>query len=249
VDIFISHDWPTNITNFGNKKQLLKEKPFFQEDIDKGELGSPASEKLLFTLKPKFWFSGHMHCKFAAIVPHDAKGTVCTRFLALDKCLPKHDFLQIIDILDQSGTNADTQLKCFEYDVDWLSIIRTTNQYLISPHRTFKNYKIKQKAQSYLNNPYQLLDKKVLMDNKEWILGHLQSFCIPPTNFIAHAPAYNPTGSKFPAINYDYEEAKNPQTAQFLAMLQLEDYIARSHDSSTQVINDLLTKNEEEIEI
>lgn len=30
LDIFISHDWPTNITKFGNVKQLLKRKPFFK---------------------------------------------------------------------------------------------------------------------------------------------------------------------------------------------------------------------------
>lgn len=30
IDIFLSHDWPTNVTKYGNMKQLLKKKPFFK---------------------------------------------------------------------------------------------------------------------------------------------------------------------------------------------------------------------------
>lgn len=29
-DIFLSHDWPTNIVAFGPKDQLLRRKPFFR---------------------------------------------------------------------------------------------------------------------------------------------------------------------------------------------------------------------------
>lgn len=30
LDIFLSHDWPTGICNYGNLKQLLRFKPFFK---------------------------------------------------------------------------------------------------------------------------------------------------------------------------------------------------------------------------
>lgn len=33
LDIFLSHDWPTGITNFGNVDELLKIKPFFGPDV------------------------------------------------------------------------------------------------------------------------------------------------------------------------------------------------------------------------
>ena len=33
IDIFLSHDWPQHITNFGDLPTLLKAKPFFQKDI------------------------------------------------------------------------------------------------------------------------------------------------------------------------------------------------------------------------
>jgi lariat debranching enzyme len=48
---------------------------------------------LLFQLQPRYWFSAHMHCKFAALVAH-SNGSE-TRFLALDKCVHMREFLQV----------------------------------------------------------------------------------------------------------------------------------------------------------
>lgn len=30
IDIFLSHDWPSGITKYGDENVLLKEKPFFK---------------------------------------------------------------------------------------------------------------------------------------------------------------------------------------------------------------------------
>ena len=35
----MSHDWPNEIHKYGDTVALLRRKPFFREDIDKGELG------------------------------------------------------------------------------------------------------------------------------------------------------------------------------------------------------------------
>lgn len=76
--------------------------------INDNSLGSPPAEMLLHELRPDYWFSAHLHVKFAAKVDHppsgDSNGAArsngsrkSTRFLALDKCLPRRGFLQASD--------------------------------------------------------------------------------------------------------------------------------------------------------
>ncbi|KAI5963114.1 DBR1 [Candida pseudojiufengensis] len=72
-DVILSHDWPVGIDKFGDKRTLLKRKPFFKDDIEKGELGSPLNEILIHHLKPRYWFSGHLHVKFSANINHNEK--------------------------------------------------------------------------------------------------------------------------------------------------------------------------------
>ncbi|KAG8691652.1 hypothetical protein FRC11_013668 [Ceratobasidium sp. 423] len=67
----MSHDWPVDITRYGDVADLLKRKPFFRSDLEKGELGSPPMMDLLRSLRPRYWFSAHMHCKFEALVNHE----------------------------------------------------------------------------------------------------------------------------------------------------------------------------------
>ncbi|KAG8713857.1 hypothetical protein FRC08_012723 [Ceratobasidium sp. 394] len=70
-DIFMSHDWPVEITQYGDQKNLLEQQPRFRPSIEKGEFGSPPMMELLWSLQPAYWFSAHMHCKFEAVVNHE----------------------------------------------------------------------------------------------------------------------------------------------------------------------------------
>lgn len=36
LDIFLTHDWPRNIANFGNKASLLSKKPFLRSEVRQG---------------------------------------------------------------------------------------------------------------------------------------------------------------------------------------------------------------------
>lgn len=70
VDIGISHDWPQGIEWKGNFKQLFRFKPFFEEDARSGKLGSVAAKQVVERLRPHYWFSAHLHCKYAAVLKH-----------------------------------------------------------------------------------------------------------------------------------------------------------------------------------
>jgi len=71
VDIGLSHDWPRGIEYFGDHQELFRKKRGFREDSEHGKLGNVAARDVLDRLRPAYWFSAHLHVKFAAAVPHD----------------------------------------------------------------------------------------------------------------------------------------------------------------------------------
>ena len=140
VNMFLSHDWPQSIEQYGNLPDLLNRKTFLRQDIESGNLGSPPLMGLLRTLKPDWWFSAHLHTRYEARVVHEGRSkspgisaqnpdeiliqddstenaflnpdeiTLSdeeaiveapppppreTKFLALDKCLPRRQFLEV----------------------------------------------------------------------------------------------------------------------------------------------------------
>lgn len=119
-DIFMSHDWPNGIEQFGDVESLIRCKPFFREEIQTSTLGSPPLQTLLHDLKPRYWFSAHLHIRFPATVVHgatprktsipesnpeaislgdDDDESLCpsqtTEFLALSKCTSRKEYLHV----------------------------------------------------------------------------------------------------------------------------------------------------------
>ncbi|KAI8955141.1 lariat debranching enzyme, C-terminal domain-containing protein [Xylaria longipes] len=67
VDVGLSHDWPRAIEKHGDASALWRMKPDFRQESIDGTLGNPAAEYVMDRLRPAYWFSAHMHCKFTAI--------------------------------------------------------------------------------------------------------------------------------------------------------------------------------------
>ena len=74
VDIGISHDWPRGVEWKGDWKKLFRQKGHLEEDARNNQLGSVAAKVVVDRLKPRWWFSAHLHCKFAGIIDHSESG-------------------------------------------------------------------------------------------------------------------------------------------------------------------------------
>ncbi|KAI9039587.1 RNA lariat debranching enzyme [Aspergillus affinis] len=70
VDLGLSHDWPKQVELSGDYETLFRTKRGFRQDSQEGKLGNQAAKYVLDRLRPAYWFSAHLHVRFAASVQH-----------------------------------------------------------------------------------------------------------------------------------------------------------------------------------
>ncbi|XP_066494769.1 lariat debranching enzyme [Tiliqua scincoides] len=231
MDVFMSHDWPRSIYHYGNKQSLLKRKAFFRQEVESNTLGSPAASELLQHLKPKYWFSAHLHVKFAALMQHQANGSgqepKATKFLALDKCLPHRDFLQIIDI-EHDPSAPD----CLEYDAEWIAVLKATNS-LVNVSPNFWNMPEN-------NGLHAKWDYSVTEDDIKEVLEEANQDLQIPHNFSATVARYDAEKSQ---QELQPVHRINPQTTEFCARFGLVDINDR-----IQQLKEELSKHKDEEE-
>lgn len=237
IDIFISHDWPKGIYNHGDKDQLARFKPFLREEMDRDQLGSRPNEDLLNMLQPSYWFAAHLHCKFVAVVQHndpprrqatsekvdDSCDTTevfpekdrVTKFLALDKCLPKRRFLQILNIESENHTDDEGHLK-FEYDLEWLTILYLTNQ-LMSVKETYYYLPNEKSANGERYNYTPTLEEMEMVRQK------FENDLKIPENFCRTVEVYDPA-THVKGQHYKQPKSQiNPQSLSFCDTLGVDD--------------------------
>jgi len=177
--------------------------------------------ELLEHLYPSYWFSAHLHCKFAALVPEKG-GARVTKFLALDKCLPKRKFLQVLEVRSQE--DGSIQLN---YDLEWLTILYLTNHLLSVKSRIH-----------YMPGQYGVgrWTYTPTAKEKQTVYEKFGSNLRIPFNFTQTVKPYDPCD-----MNTQFERPQlliNDQTTRFCQMLGIDDpstllqIIANTKDNS-----------------
>ncbi|PKA66514.1 Lariat debranching enzyme [Apostasia shenzhenica] len=171
-------------------------------------LGSKPAAELLEKLKPPYWFSAHLHCKFPAIIQHGENGPI-TKFLALDKCLLGRKFLQVLEIKSDPGPHE------IQYDEEWLAIMRKFNS--IFP--LSRNY-MRLRSDHLVNGNF-----------RQWVESKLNTRGAKPFDFIQTVPSFDPHKPFSSPSNSGHN--RNPQTESFLQLLELPYLLDTLDDLST----------------
>lgn len=220
MDIMLSHDWPDQIWEYGNKEQLLRFKPYFREDMENGKMGSGPCWDLLTTLRPRYWYAAHMHCRFDATVPHDNNEQ--TKFVALDKCLPKRKFLDFLTIGDDDESTAEKPMPEIEYDLEWLTVLYLTNN-LLNVSRNYTKLPLQPGPDDPQDN-VQRFEFTPSKEEKDSVLKKFNGNLKIPKNFTQTVPAYDPQrGGNFRNLNELIVMELNPQSTEFCAKLGVDD--------------------------
>lgn len=120
--------------------------------------------------------------------------------MALDKCLPKRSYLEIIDFPDARGD------KSFHYDEEWLLILRKTHEII-------------KFTSGHVNIPNNI--RSITDEDKDIVEKNFKSNGLKiPNNFIHNAPGHVPEKDKKRG-NMPLNDVRNPQTIEFLNKLKL----------------------------
>jgi lariat debranching enzyme len=333
VDIVLSHDWPLGIEQHGNTNDLLRRKPYFRQEVADNNLGSPPNREVLDLVRPKHWFSAHLHVKFKAtvrfpaianaqnatthsshdddfmsLIPsqvidrspsggkepsdeaaatntdaavdkdviaespktefHGLESSKCTtggdssvgdlteqmtRFLALDKCLPRRQFLSILNVEvpqaksddnarqppDSEASSSSSPYR-LEYDPEWLAILRKTHRMTCTERRRV----------DVPQNPTEVISAEELAAETEWVISRLKerasqrsddlddsstSYLTIPPDFVPTVPFASDPVFQGRGMCRPLPMMGNPITDNLLELLELEHILTQPYDPTLTI--------------
>ncbi|XP_055425558.1 lariat debranching enzyme isoform X3 [Bubalus kerabau] len=139
------------------------------------------------------------------------QSTKATKFLALDKCLPHRDFLQVIEV--EHDPSAPDYL---EYDAEWLTVLRATDDLINVTERLWN--------MPENNGLHTRWDYSATKEAINEVLEKLNHDLKVPNNFSITAACYDPSKSQ---TQMQLVHRISPQTTEFCAQLGITDINVR----------------------
>ncbi|KAF2856164.1 DBR1-domain-containing protein [Plenodomus tracheiphilus IPT5] len=149
-----------------------------------------------------------------------------TRFLALDKCLPKRSFLQLLDIAPHACEEEIQRPLRLQYDHEWLAITRVFANEL-------------QVGDPFAQVPADKGDavyRPLIEAEMQWVADNVlkQGKMTIPTDFEQTAPVYQPElGIHIQDFPKEYS---NPHTQNFCELLQIANPFHASEEERSQLM-------------
>ncbi|KAH9830888.1 DBR1-domain-containing protein [Rhodofomes roseus] len=141
-----------------------------------------------------------------------------TRFVALDKCLPRRQFLEIVDIPEpaehQSSVAGEQTAPVLSFDPEWLAVTRAFHSYMPT-------------GPSQMMYPEESAAREAVEKELAWVKEHVKTTKVEECQaFVVTAPPPNPaTDSGNPEQGQQPPHHPNPQTQAFCSMLEIENKI------------------------
>jgi lariat debranching enzyme len=148
-----------------------------------------------------------------------------TNFLALDKCLPKRSFLQLLEIDPHTPVEVQRPLQ-LQYDKEWLAITRVFADHL-------------QVGDPYAHVPIDKGDahyRPLIEKEMEWVEENLvrTGKMSVPEDFVQTAPVYEPAlGIRVLETPQEYS---NPHTQAFCDLIQIPNVFHASDETRAELM-------------